>query len=804
MLNLLSSLLFLTNFLSFLYLCNSADQTTTTTTSSVQNNSTFAAIGNYLQQQSKRHAHGHAYIRGSVNPMQFFRATFGGLIPCGSRDFVVPSDPFGCTPLPVPTSASSSSPLLGRYVFVRRGICSFTAKALNMQRGGAAGVAIMNHDDSLFRLAMANNTEGYEVVIPVILVVGADYEAIHNYSISRNQTLHGSWAPVRDDCIDPQVEDEERKKFAEEGNIPYTASLAARVSPSSEGSRRRRKAESAVRAAMEAIERGDTDGEKLDSAPDGADVAAAQQAEAAGDLIEASTGISVQTWPPLITEAATLKISPPVSVANADGSLPADGACAGDVTSYLPDWDAEAYLAEFSAPVLGDSAPLIFAQPPSACVNFTNSKELSGKFVIVLRGDCTMVDKARRVQDAGGLAAIIVNFGAERSLSGLFAASATVGTDGTVASEPILSATAATSTHSNPSFGIVRAVGDQDLKARPVTIPVVMVSAATASTWAVDGGGSSLYSIAGCIGTLRASRAQSLSGWEELEKLREGGKAQWPEDSFFLQRMMLRLLRQNHPKAALGHPERLSFVFETADIAGFGFQIREMERMLTWEEGVDLGHVSDDFGRSDADKRVKTISGGSPGHSFLISNMPSAVFVRKSQAMFATSIGASNSEELAEAARDFYEASSNSPSYNVGTNGILGCSMESGQSFVVRLSEFDRTSTFSLTKRLKDLLQQQACLEKLLVVNAGLIGGYLHLLREESTAREWRDQLRGLLRPFRVPDVDTSRIASSYIELSRNIDQLQLNDDSIATTFGFASTVAKPSDSINKTATDLS
>jgi hypothetical protein len=112
--------------------------------------------------------------------------------------------------------------------------------------------------------------------------------------------------------------------------------------------------------------------------------------------------------------------------------------------------------------------------------------------------------------------------------------------------------------------------------------------------------------------------------------------------------------------------------------------------------------------------------------------------------------------------------------------------MESGQSFIVRLSEFDRTSTFSLTKRLKDLLQQQACLEKLLNVNAGLIGGYLQLLREESSAREWRDQLRGLLRPFRVPDVDTSRIASSYIELSRTIDQLHLNDDSISVTFGFA------------------
>jgi hypothetical protein len=757
-------------------------------------NTTFASIGSYLQIQSKRHVHGHVYIRGSVNPLQFFRATWGGLIPCGSRDFAIPIDPFGCTPLPL-TNTASSSQLLGRYVFVRRGICSFTVKALNMQRAGAAGIAILNIDDSLFRLAMANNTEGYEVIIPVILVVGVDFDSVYNYSIARNQTLHGSWAPVRDECIDPQVEDEERRKFAEDGSIPYTASLAARVSPSSEGSKRRRKAESAIKAANEALERGDTDGEKLDGAPDGADVAAAKQAEAADDLIEGVSGMTVQTWPATITEAATLKISPPMTVATDEGPSISEGMCSGEVTSYLPDWDAEAYLAEFSAPVLGDSAPLVFAQPPTACDNFTNINELIGKFVIVLRGECTMVDKARRVQEAGGLALIIVNFGAERALSGLFLTTTTTTTnttssihvesDGSIQNKVLDASAVATSTHSNPSFGIVRAVGDQELKARPVLIPVVMISAATASTWAIDGGGF-LYSIAGCIGTLRPSRAQSASGWEELEKLREGGISQWPEDSFFLQRMMLRLLRQNHPKAVLGHPERLSFIFETADIVGYGFQIREMEKLLKWEEGVDLGHISDDFGRSESDKRVKTISGGSPGHSFLISNMPSAVFVRKSQAMFATSMGASNSEELAEAARDFYEASSNSASYNVGTNGILGCSMESGQSYIVRLSEFDRTSTFSLTKRLKDLLQQQACLEKLLNVNAGLIGGYLQLLREESSAREWRDQLRGLLRPFRVPDVDTSRIASSYIELSRTIDQLHLNDDSISVTFGFA------------------
>ena len=116
--------------------------------------------------------------------------------------------------------------------------------------------------------------------------------------------------------------------------------------------------------------------------------------------------------------------------------------------------------------------------------------------------------------------------------------------------------------------------------------------------------------------------------------------------------------------------------------------------------------------------------------------------------------------------------------------GQLACATESGTSYAVKLTDFDRASTFGLTRRLKDLLAQQACLEKLLVGNAATIGAYLGQLREESSVREWREASRGLLRHYRVPDDDASRVATSYIELSQSVASLGgAGDESIAQAF---------------------
>ncbi|XP_055639386.1 ER degradation-enhancing alpha-mannosidase-like protein 3 [Toxorhynchites rutilus septentrionalis] len=49
----------------------------------------------------------------------------------------------------------------------------------------------------------------------------------------------------------------------------------------------------------------------------------------------------------------------------------------------------------------------VFASPSKVCTSLKNSKELNGRIAVVERGDCTFVDKARRVQSAGAVAAIV-------------------------------------------------------------------------------------------------------------------------------------------------------------------------------------------------------------------------------------------------------------------------------------------------------------------------------------------------------------------------------------------------------------
>jgi hypothetical protein len=50
--------------------------------------------------------------------------------------------------------------------------------------------------------------------------------------------------------------------------------------------------------------------------------------------------------------------------------------------------------------------------------------------------------------------------------------------------------------------------------------------------------------------------------------------------------------------------------------------------------------------------------------------------------------------------------------------------------------------------------------------------------------REWREASRGLLRHYRVPDDDASRVASSYIELSQAVSSLGgAGDESVAQAF---------------------
>ncbi|XP_074655390.1 ER degradation-enhancing alpha-mannosidase-like protein 3 [Tubulanus polymorphus] len=74
---------------------------------------------------------------------------------------------------------------------------------------------------------------------------------------------------------------------------------------------------------------------------------------------------------------------------------------------------------------LGVEAQIIVADPYNACDKLANVNQVFGKIVVVERGSCLFVDKARRIQAAGGVAGVVIdnNKGTSSSTSLYFAMS---------------------------------------------------------------------------------------------------------------------------------------------------------------------------------------------------------------------------------------------------------------------------------------------------------------------------------------------------------------------------------------------
>ncbi|XP_043278333.1 ER degradation-enhancing alpha-mannosidase-like protein 3 [Venturia canescens] len=66
-----------------------------------------------------------------------------------------------------------------------------------------------------------------------------------------------------------------------------------------------------------------------------------------------------------------------------------------------------------------------FADPAEACQDLTNAEALAGKIVMVMRGNCMFVEKARRIQKAGAIAGIVLDnvLGSSAAESPMFAMS---------------------------------------------------------------------------------------------------------------------------------------------------------------------------------------------------------------------------------------------------------------------------------------------------------------------------------------------------------------------------------------------
>ncbi len=611
----------------------------------------------FAQTQMGLHSYGKLFVQGLYKGIEYYRASFGGLIPCGSRDLVYVGT--------VCDASRLGEAVIGRFAVVSRGNCSFLTKALLAQRAGAAGVIIVNNEPGLLRAPMGNVSDGLEVVIPIVMVPHSASDLLTGVGLGgaaddERPLLHGSLGPARESCVDPQSHDEEWMEAMCNATLPRSAHPLARVAPG---------------------------GEPMFSS------------------IQLPANISPESrspgsWPAAPTEVSTLTIT----VHKGEGL-----AAHEEATAHLPDHPAEVYMAQFGGAVLGSSRPLVWARPSNGCSapEAGVGRPLHGAIVVVVRGECTMVHKARLMEAAGAAGVIIVNAGSGVAVAG-----------------------------DAPPVGVVQAIGDGEMETRPVTIPVGMVSAQEAAAWAWVAADGSAADLSGCEATWRASRA-SGGAWDELGSLRAKGRQMWPVDGYHRRQQLLSLVIAHHPSSAVGHGERWAHLQETAAGVQLGEELQAAVEGIAWDaagQGVPIRHLDRPW-TLDSGESAPGIAVGSPTAVNLLAGLRGTV-VRKIE------------------------------------DGALRCRSSGGATYVAPLpGPVDPASPYPLLRRVTELLQVQACLEKTALINAAALGGYLELLRAATDGAAWPAMLRMLLgRPYGMSDSASLVAATTYIDLSRALD----------------------------------
>lgn len=477
---------------------------------------------------------------------------------------------------------------------------------------------------------------------------------------------------------------------------------------------------------------------------------------------------------------------------------------------------------------------------------------VAGKYAIVYRGGCPMIDKARHIEAAGAAGLIIVNSGADpASPPALIDLQEEASRrwrcrfGGMCAEPPTLDPSAADGNGIVPAPaslqaaggvpGATQAIADDAVKEKPVRLAVMMISALAAARWRwVDPAtGGAVRTIAD-LGVRLQLRPRSARGdqWDTLAEdlpamfavaagpgarpgagappaapatggapgaargaaavaaarraaaATPGAALSLPADHGSRQQLLLRLLFRHHPESEQGHPERwalvqhavrladkalgrgslvaadeatdadatgavaaptgepASSVSSSASAGGWTFEeeLEELEGASEWREGVDPSGPKF-LGRERSS--ATPVETASPTAAFLTAHVP-----------------------LSRLDRGLYDGGSAINS-DAGMGALLACGADEGSSFLLRHARLDLKSTSRvLVRRIADLLQQQACLEKWLITSGARLGTYLALFRREASDDEWARMGAALLRPFGVPAARARSTFAAYIELA--------------------------------------
>lgn len=142
---------------------------------------------------------GRVYLRHGVTPIQYFRDSFGGKMVDQEVEFVFPElrdeNRFGCDSLgQEQESAMKAAATANRsmVLVVDRGECTFEVKSRHAEAAGAAGLVVINTDESAFR-PVATVDEG-EITIPSVMVRKSAGDQLR--SIAARERVFGRLIPI--------------------------------------------------------------------------------------------------------------------------------------------------------------------------------------------------------------------------------------------------------------------------------------------------------------------------------------------------------------------------------------------------------------------------------------------------------------------------------------------------------------------------------------------------------------------------------------------------------------------------------
>lgn len=606
---------------------------------------------------SAQQSYGHLFIEGSPVEHEFFRASFGGLIPCGSRQLAWMPDRFGCEYVRQPVVAA-------RFAVALRGVCNFATKAAYAEKAGAHGLIVINSEGGLMRMPLGNRTLGEDNLIRLpSVMVRHDVASVLDVSLRHGVNLTAALRPFRAECT-PDDEYHPYKRMAE------------RLMPASPEARAR-----GVRSPFVIPPPGPTD------------------------------------WAPRLAQGVRISVS---------RAAPSDAAVMANVIdARSPDSVAsadreeeplmmEGMLAMFGGVVAGQQLPLIVASPADACaVNLSNAGEVAGHAVVIQRGTCPMIDKARAAQAANASAVIIISN-----------------------DQTDLASSVSSSSSLPPLEAIGLAQPAPDDHPLDVTVPTMLV---------LQRSGEALLAAMQRLGadarvTLQAVPIEA-SVWEDLRGLARHGEAYWPTDPAARERKIVQLVRANSEHSASGSPTRHALL--RALVLRSGAQasraLRAVEAQLVFgPDGTDAGHPSDAAAAAAAAAlHAPAVHSMEPATAFLIRRMP------------ATALSFS------------------------GASDPLACRTEAGL-FHTRVPDFQPHAASAVTHRIVDGLRAHACIEKLMLHSAHAIGGYLNLLRAEEPPEAWARLTGGVLRRYGFATDDEAKdAADAFIAVHRAVDRVQ-------------------------------